>query len=503
MFVLVPDVGSFGQILALENVLLVNSLLCSKGLLWLYYTLKKHFGESSSAYDALNMLPDCHDKESSFTEDVSPVRLSPGDAVCAEGVHAPNFVIQDMQGASLVPFQLIQGYASDNSEEKDEIDVTSVRTSSLAGLPNIHTDNKIEFKFASPSILSQRTTKDARQDSSEPKLDEFGRLVRGGGVSDGDSDDMQYKDKHGNRCGSSSHCYSPLKSFRHNNKFSRRDKEEHSECFNFVQGRCICGASCHFLHPDKGGDRVGVVDPSRQFSTFNVHGHASDLETDNSARKKGRQEFDKLLQEEIYTKPTELNVSTAKYTVSPGSVRENGQSREVNDDVKQEDTDQHFFDRSPQLDTQHVGKLSETFDPSGGDGEEILIESDSSKQVKNITFQSSPSALFKKFDNNPLGQNEQVPQQSPSNKSYEKQVAAISDEFLHQKGVKVAKSFGPDSSELIQLKSLVQGHIPFINPTNNVSPPLASQQSAPSLIAASVSQSSLQNQMACFIVNIK
>ncbi|XP_042385712.1 uncharacterized protein LOC121977198 [Zingiber officinale] len=302
--------------------------------------------------------------------------------------------------------------------------------------------------------------------------------------------------------------YSPLKSFRHNNKFSRRDKEEHSECFNFVQGRCICGASCHFLHPTLGITRTRTMhkihqDPSRQFSTFNVHGHASDLETDNSARKKGRQEFDKLLQEEIYTKPTELNVSTAKYTVSPGSVRENGQSREVNDDVKQEDTDQHFFDRSPQLDTQHVGKLSETFDPSGGDGEEILIESDSSKQVKNITFQSSPSALFKKFDNNPLGQNEQVPQQSPSNKSYEKQVAAISDEFLHQKGVKVAKSFGPDSSELIQLKSLVQGHIPFINPTNNVSPPLASQQSAPSLIAASVSQSSLQNQMACFIVNIK
>lgn len=83
--------------------------------------------------------------------------MSPGDAVCAEGVHVPNFVIQDMQGASLVPFQFIQGYASDNSEEKDEIDVTSVRTSSLAGLPNIHTDNKIEFKFASPSILSQRT----------------------------------------------------------------------------------------------------------------------------------------------------------------------------------------------------------------------------------------------------------------------------------------------------------------------------------------------------------
>ncbi|XP_042451613.1 uncharacterized protein LOC122036382 isoform X1 [Zingiber officinale] len=106
---------------------------------------------------SLPLIQSDDDKESSFTEDVSPVRLSPGDAVCAEGVHVPNFVIQDMQGASLVPFQFIQGYASDNSEEKDEIDVTSVRTSSLAGLPNIHTDNKIEFKFASPSILSQRT----------------------------------------------------------------------------------------------------------------------------------------------------------------------------------------------------------------------------------------------------------------------------------------------------------------------------------------------------------
>lgn len=176
----------------------------------------------------------------------------------------PNFVIQDMQGASLVnvssvvggttttevsevfakdesPFQRIQGYASDESEEKDEIDVTSVRaSSSLAGLPNIHTDKKIELKFASPSVFSQRTVegnlnkaesnfepsknhdimetngmnidqvemqqpKDARHGSSKSKLDEFGRLVRGNGDSDSDSDDMQYNDKHGNRHGISSH----------------------------------------------------------------------------------------------------------------------------------------------------------------------------------------------------------------------------------------------------------------------------------------------------------
>lgn len=134
-------------------------------------------------------------------------------------------------------------------------------------------------------------------------------------------------------------------------------------------------------------------DSSQQSSTFNVHSHASDLETDNSARKKDRQEFDKLQQEEkeeIYTKPAELNSSTAKYMISPGSVREYGLSREVHDDVKQEDTNQHFLDRSLQLGTQHAGKLSESFDPSDGDGEEILLESDSSKLVKNITFQSSP-----------------------------------------------------------------------------------------------------------------
>ncbi|XP_042451628.1 uncharacterized protein LOC122036382 isoform X3 [Zingiber officinale] len=35
---------------------------------------------------SLPLIQSDDDKESSFTEDVSPVRLSPGDAVCAEGI---------------------------------------------------------------------------------------------------------------------------------------------------------------------------------------------------------------------------------------------------------------------------------------------------------------------------------------------------------------------------------------------------------------------------------
>lgn len=250
--------------------------------------------EGGSGY-ASQSLPNTKDKFSSTNipqssseyADVSPVRSSPGDAECSEGVHVPNFVTQAMQGTNLVkislvaggvtatevpavfikdrsPFQLIQGYASDDSEEKDggdEIDVGSMRASSLADLPNIHTDNKIELKFASPSIcqrtveenldrveknvepsmdcdivgtdavdidqLEKQQPEDARQDSDKPKLDEFGRLVREG-VSDSDSEDMQYDDRRGTRCGSSSQRSPHEGRHRWNRSPRRRDSKNNS-----------------------------------------------------------------------------------------------------------------------------------------------------------------------------------------------------------------------------------------------------------------------------------
>lgn len=147
-------------------------------------------------------------------------------------------------------------------------------------------------------------------------------------------------------------------------------------------------------------------DPSQQSSTFDVHGHASDQERDHSASKKDRHEFDKLWQEgteEIYTKNAESNINTTKYgddkKVSPGSVIESGLSKEVHDDVKQEDTSQGFLDRRGlHLGTQKVRKLSEASNSSGGDGEEILLEPDNSKLVKNVACQASPAAFLEQTE---------------------------------------------------------------------------------------------------------
>ncbi|XP_042424351.1 uncharacterized protein LOC122011973 [Zingiber officinale] len=485
-------------------------------------------------------------QSSSDYTDVSPVRSSPGDAECYEATEVPAVFIKAKS-----PFRLIQGYASDESEEKDggdEIDVdSSMRASSLADLPTIHTDNKFELKFASPSIpqgtieenldrveknvepskdhdivgtdgldidqLEKLQPEDARQDSDKPKLDEFGRLVREG-VSDSDSDDMQYDDRHETRRGSSSHWsphegsrhrwnhsprrrdnknnsprHSLVMPFRHANKFSRRDKEQRPECFNFVRGRCVHGASCRFLHPDF--SRIKTMhkihrDPSRQSSTFDVHGHASDQERDHSSSKKDNHEFDKLRQEgteEIYTKHAESNINTTKYgddkKVSPGSVIESGLLKQVHDDVKQEDTNQGFLDgRGFHLGTQKVRKLSETSNSSGGDREETLLESDNSKLVKNVAYQASPVAL--------LEQTERVLQGSPASQSHEKQVMLnqISYECLNEKEVQVSKFSAPDNS---QLQSHIQEHTSFAIPTVNMSP-LASRQHTPSQTTAIVSQ---------------
>lgn len=190
------------------------------------------------------------------------------------------------------PFRLIQGYASDDSEEDgDYHDVSPVRDSALPATrpPVMHTDNvhecssfsynndpnaNIEYetqadfrqehnfsemsleKSASPSIVShsaveekmndvaknfepsndhnikesdssgqveKQQTKDEKQDYSKPNLDEFGRLVREG-VSDSDSDGIQYNRRHGKKGRRSSRSRSPQLSRRRRSNCSPRQK---------------------------------------------------------------------------------------------------------------------------------------------------------------------------------------------------------------------------------------------------------------------------------------
>ncbi|KAL4566467.1 hypothetical protein LXL04_030582 [Taraxacum kok-saghyz] len=99
------------------------------------------------------------------------------------------------------PIRLIQGYASDNTSENDN-ELHFENVSPVSGSPFIKQDtfNPSDPKTKIPEP-STTTEDNAKQDDNNDKLkvDEFGRLVKTGGVSDSDSGD--YRSRRGKRGG--------------------------------------------------------------------------------------------------------------------------------------------------------------------------------------------------------------------------------------------------------------------------------------------------------------
>ncbi|XP_008785609.2 uncharacterized protein LOC103704197 isoform X1 [Phoenix dactylifera] len=375
------------------------------------------------------------DKDSSFIEDVSPVRPLPGAAECAVDGNMQQSVRPITQDSSWVnvmptsacrktaetprvfikdgsPFRLIQGYASDDSGEdddkKDYVDsINPARTSPSAALgrlglqkdkgcevpsnfspksvpeterSRLRTDSShclstmpkeaatfgssLPQKSAPPDVVfsnpvdaienvtdlsihelhdqslhdktgnhelsedndvvgdksvnadhqvTQLHMEDAKQDSTAPNVDEFGRLVREG-VSDSDSDGIHYNERHGKRVRSWSRSRSPQQSrwrqrsrsprrrdkrsrsrswsprrrrsksppaYRRTTLFARADRDQPPECFNFIRGRCFRGASCRFLHRDVGYHRrrqPHFKDFAQGSDNYDVHDDALDSE---------------------------------------------------------------------------------------------------------------------------------------------------------------------------------------------------------------------------------
>ncbi|KAG1366769.1 serine/arginine repetitive matrix protein 2-like [Cocos nucifera] len=348
----------------------------------------------------INLILFSDDKDSSFIEDVSPVRPLPSASECAIDGNLQESVRPLTQASSWVnvmptaacgktaetprvfvkdgsPFRLIQGYASDDSGEdddkKDYVDsINPVMTSPSAAVSSsgLQKDKGYEMpsnfspksvpetekarlctdsshllkeaatfgssspqKSAQPDVVfsnpvdaienvtdlsihkqhdqilhgnhklskdidvvgdksidvdhqvTQIHMEDANQDSTAPNVDEFGRLVREG-VSDSDSEGIDYNERHGKRVRgwsrsrspqlsrwrqrsrsprrrdkrSRSRSWSPRRSksplaYRRTTLFARADRDQPPECFNFIRGRCFRGASCRFLHRDVGYHR--------------------------------------------------------------------------------------------------------------------------------------------------------------------------------------------------------------------------------------------------------
>ncbi|PKA49728.1 Zinc finger CCCH domain-containing protein 55 [Apostasia shenzhenica] len=151
-------------------------------------------------------------------------------------------------------------------------------------------DSSISNDVLKSNKIDQRNSKFQSMESLSGKntlhdVDEFGRLIREG-VSDSESDENLYREKHERRgrsrsrswsrspqgsrrrhrsrsprrrdMRSRSHSWSPSRvrsksplQFRTN--FSgRRTRGQAPECFNFNRGRCFRGASCRFIHRDFG-----------------------------------------------------------------------------------------------------------------------------------------------------------------------------------------------------------------------------------------------------------
>ncbi|ONK60662.1 uncharacterized protein A4U43_C08F21180 [Asparagus officinalis] len=253
-------------------------------------------GASNTLTGSEQFLHDGEDgKGLSFLEDVSPVRQSPNTAGQALGnsvqgsvglptedssninisapalgrtVEAPTVYVKDGS-----PFRLIQGYASDDSEEDDKMDkmenaeegdalsclpvkatsqsaiCPSVNPSNEGFDPHYHERLNDEIMKCEPSQSSGLVAADnmdthdqvgkhqpekyANQDSTELDVDEFGRLVRKG-TSDTDSDEVHLSKRRSRRGRKRSRSRSPQESrWKHRSRSPRgREKRNRSHSWS-------------------------------------------------------------------------------------------------------------------------------------------------------------------------------------------------------------------------------------------------------------------------------
>ncbi|RZR99742.1 hypothetical protein BHM03_00029345 [Ensete ventricosum] len=277
--------------------------------------------------------------------------------------------------------------------------------------------------------VGKNHSKDAKQESSKPNLDEFGRLVREG-VSDSDSDGMQCSERC-DRGRSSSRSWSPQERRHRWRNYSpdRRYNRNRSR-------RCFRGASCRFYHPDIGRNRTMqkfYKDPRQGWRKLDVQDEVLHSESSRFSSKMYGKEFKNLQQENTVQTNSELAESGDKTTKDGVGEKEvalscgidNPISRVGEDDVKQEDSFQVISNMKNQLKgMQQVEKLPEAHNLGRGREEERLVESDDPKPLKSLTVQSSPAGESKGLnetvleqhnqDNNPQLQPPEVQGRTPS-----------------------------------------------------------------------------------------
>ncbi|XXG55536.1 hypothetical protein AAC387_Pa03g3187 [Persea americana] len=262
------------------------------------------------------------DDTSASVEDVSPQRVSPSAPVCSSALHEDEGmdVCSNVVSKTVSEIEKISNMASFMTEAVQRSDgsiisyemalktVTSPDESTAVAKPdepNACKDENVALSDRTRSVKTLETVvlqgnsvdtdrpsgkvhkdEDATQASTTLKVDEFGRLVREG-MSDSDSDGMDYSWRSGKRGRSPSpqesrwkrrsrsprrrrdrrsrsRSWSPKKqrsrsksppAFRRVGDFggekTRRDfKGPPPECFDFLRGKCYRGASCKYLHHD-------------------------------------------------------------------------------------------------------------------------------------------------------------------------------------------------------------------------------------------------------------
>nr|XP_009386491.1 PREDICTED: uncharacterized protein LOC103973599 isoform X1 [Musa acuminata subsp. malaccensis] len=369
--------------------------------------------------------------------------------------------------------------------------------------------------------VGKNHSEDAKQESSKPNLDEFGRLVREG-VSDSDSDGMQCSEKC-DRGRSSSRSWSPQerrhrwrnyspgrrynrnrsrsrsprckasKAYRHPNSSARQERVQPPECFSFVQGRCFRGASCRFFHPDIGRNRTmqkSYKDPRQDWRKLDVQGEVLYSESSHFSSKMYGKEFKNLQQENTVQSNSELAESGGKTTkdgvgekkVALGCGIDNPISRVGEDDIKQEDSFLVFSNMKNQLKgMQQVENFPEAHNLGRGREAERLVESDDPKPAKSLTVQSSPAGESEGLIETVLEQHNQGHlSQSPLDQS----LANYSTESpisTPQKKLQMSTLSATDNNPQLQPPE-VQGRAPSLIFADNMSAPLPKQQPSENLL---------------------
>ncbi|XP_065045006.1 uncharacterized protein LOC135677057 isoform X2 [Musa acuminata AAA Group] len=369
--------------------------------------------------------------------------------------------------------------------------------------------------------VGKNHSEDAKQESSKPNLDEFGRLVREG-VSDSDSDGMQCSEKC-DRGRSSSRSWSPQerrhrwrnyspgrrynrnrsrsrsprckssKAYRHPNSSARQERVQPPECFSFVQGRCFRGASCRFFHPDIGRNRTmqkSYKDPRQDWRKLDVQGEVLYSESSHFSSKMYGKEFKNLQQENTVQTNSELAESGGKTTkdgvgekkVALGCGIDNPISRVGEDDIKQEDSFLVFSNMKNQLKgMQQVENFPEAHNLGRGREAERLVESDDPKPAKSLTVQSSPAGESEGLIETVLEQHNQGHlSQSPLDQS----LANYSTESpisTPQKKLQMSTLSATDNNPQLQPPE-VQGRAPSLIFADNMSAPLPKQQPSENLL---------------------